>query len=131
MFAGVATELQLFTNKSPKQVLQDGQQSSYYFNSSSPGIIHTRRGSGTTTVKPHSLWNRFLLDTESIRFSTVVSKRRGLFSKQRQLILTSKPRLIYIDPIRMRQKGEIPWSSEIYVQLKNKSSFDIVTVREQ
>jgi hypothetical protein len=46
-----------------------------------------------------------------------------------QLILTSKPRLIYIDPIRMKQKGEIPWSDNLYVNSKSATAFDVVTVR--
>ena len=75
-----------------------------------------------------SLWNRFLLDDEVIRMSGLISKRKGLFSKKRQLILTSRPRLIYIDPIRMKQKGEIPWSESLYVQLKSTTAFDVVTV---
>ncbi|KAF0758275.1 hypothetical protein AaE_003993 [Aphanomyces astaci] len=83
----------------------------------------------------NSLWNRFLLDDEVIRMSGLVSKRKGLFSKTRQVtklsyfILTSKPRLIYIDAIRMRQKGEIPWSDSLYITVKNSHQFDVVTVR--
>jgi hypothetical protein len=37
---------------------------------------------------------------------------QGLFSKKRQLILTSTPRLIYVDPHSMELKGEIPWTKE-------------------
>ena len=76
-----------------------------------------------------SLWNRFLLDDELIKMGGLISKRKGLFSKKRQLILTSKPRLIYIDPIRMKQKGEIPWSESLYVNSKSATAFDVVTVR--
>jgi 3-phosphoinositide dependent protein kinase-1 len=75
-----------------------------------------------------SLWNRFLMDDEHIKMSGLISKRKGLFSKKRQLILTSKPRLIYIDPIRMKQKGEIPWSDSLYVQLKSTTAFDVIVV---
>ncbi|RLN21258.1 hypothetical protein BBJ28_00002845 [Nothophytophthora sp. Chile5] len=74
-----------------------------------------------------SLWNRFLLDDELIKMGGLISKRKGLFSKKRHLILTSKPRLIYIDPIRMKQKGEIPWSDNLYVQSKSATAFDVVT----
>ena len=74
-----------------------------------------------------SLWNQFLRDDERIVYTGLISKRKGLFSKKRQLILTTKPRLIYVDPIRMKQKGEIPWSENIYIQLKNSTTFDIVT----
>ena len=34
---------------------------------------------------------------------------QGLFAKRRQLILTDAPRLLYVDPDSMEQKGEIPW----------------------
>lgn len=105
-----------------------------------------------------SLWNRFLLDDELIKMGGLISKRKGLFSKKRQvrlavdsdlyvtscvdtktlffcfvsqLILTSKPRLIYIDPIRMKQKGEIPWSDSLYVNSKSATAFDVVTVSDR
>jgi 3-phosphoinositide dependent protein kinase-1 len=55
-------------------------------------------------------WNRFLKDGESYVFSSTIYKTVGLFSKKRQLILTDKPRLIYVDPVSMEQKGEIPWT---------------------
>lgn len=55
-------------------------------------------------------WNRFLRDGESHIFSSIIHKTVGLFSKKRQLILTDTPRLIYVDPISMEQKGEIPWT---------------------
>ena len=35
---------------------------------------------------------------------------QGLFSKRRQLVLTDKPRLFYLDPESMEVKGEIPWT---------------------
>uniref|UniRef100_K3WA35 non-specific serine/threonine protein kinase n=1 Tax=Globisporangium ultimum (strain ATCC 200006 / CBS 805.95 / DAOM BR144) TaxID=431595 RepID=K3WA35_GLOUD len=49
--------------------------------------------------------------------------------KLTMLILTSKPRLIYIDAIRMKQKGEIPWSDNLYVQSKSATAFDVVTAQ--
>ena len=42
----------------------------------------------------------------------MVWKRKGLFSKHRMLILTDKPRLIYVDPATMVLKGEIPWAPQ-------------------
>ena len=37
--------------------------------------------------------------------SSVVMKRKGLFTKKRELVLTSKPRLIYFDPVDKEKKG--------------------------
>ncbi|DBA03678.1 TPA: hypothetical protein N0F65_004095 [Lagenidium giganteum] len=124
LFAGVATELQVSsglisepliqeTTGSPVNVLEVAKQKA-----AMPPPMMTRTS---------SLWNRFLLDDELIKMSGLISKRKGLFSKKRQLILTSKPRLIYIDPIRMKQKGEIPWSESLYVQSKSTTAFDVVT----
>lgn len=45
-------------------------------------------------------------------FAGLVWKRKGLFSKHRMLILTDRPRLIYIDPVTMVLKGEIPWTPQ-------------------
>ena len=52
-------------------------------------------------------------------------KRVGLFSRKRQLILTDRPRLFYIDASRMVKKGEIPWSKDISVTVKEGTRFDI------
>ncbi|KAJ0411301.1 hypothetical protein ATCC90586_005710 [Pythium insidiosum] len=127
LFAGVATELQVSSGLvfdsmaqgaaapgSPRDVLEVARQKAAV--PPPPPITRTT-----------SLWNRFLLDDEMIKMGGLISKRKGLFSKKRQLILTSRPRLIYIDPIRMRQKGEIPWSSNLYVTTKSATAFDVVT----
>ncbi|TMW60269.1 hypothetical protein Poli38472_000311 [Pythium oligandrum] len=125
LFAGVATELQVSSGlvfETPPQI--------------APGdhvdVVEVARQKAAVPPPPPltrtmSLWNRFLLDDEIIKMSGLISKRKGLFSKKRHLILTSKPRLIYIDPIRMKQKGEIPWSASLYVQSKSATNFDVVT----
>jgi hypothetical protein len=99
-----------------------------------PNVVEVARQKAAVPPPPpptrtSSLWSRFLLDDEHIKLGGLISKRKGLFSKKRQLLLTSKPRLIYIDPIRMKQKGEIPWSTSLYVQSKSNTAFDVVTVR--
>jgi len=58
----------------------------------------------------------------------LVDKRKGLFAKRRQLILTDRPRLIYIDEEKMIQKGEIPWSDALKPEYKNKRNFFVHTV---
>lgn len=43
------------------------------------------------------------------------------------LLLTTGPRLIYIDPAQMVKKGEIPWSEELRVEPKNFKIFFVHT----
>lgn len=152
LFAGVATELQ-WDIKSPREIMNHFQQEQEFgqqhpvasplegvdllqetsFSSSLPSPPNTLRSAASpsfqmsASVFGTSCWNAFLTNEESISLCGLVTKRKGLFSKRRQLILTSAPRLIYIDPIRMKQKGEIEWSDHIYVQMKTDTTFDIVT----
>lgn len=126
LFLGVATELQSAV-RSPKEIVkqmsyEDNTQNRGYEQNPSQGAR-----SGSVRVQNNSIWSRFLLDNENIVFQAPISKRRGLFSKKRELILTDTPRLIYIDANKMRQKGEIPWSNSMYVQVRNQYSFDVVT----
>ncbi|MAB10903.1 MAG: hypothetical protein CME96_08570 [Hyphomonas sp.] len=74
-----------------------------------------------------SPWHAFLNDGELIVKTGLVDKRRGLFSKRRQLILTDTPRLVYIDPEALEIKGEIPWSGELEPQFKNMRTFFVHT----
>ena len=107
--------------------------------------------SPSPSLSPCVIRQRFLLDDEKILFHGLVSKRRGIFAKRRQLLLTSIPRFIYIDPSKMKRKGvsyyhhhhhhhhhhhrrgiecmqEIPWSSELYAEQRSSSVFYIHTV---
>lgn len=54
---------------------------------------------------------------------------QGLFSKRRQLILTDKPRMLYVDVDNDVVKGEIPWSTDLFPQFKNMKTFFVHTVR--
>lgn len=57
-------------------------------------------------------------------------KRVLLFSKQRQLLLTNRPRLLYIDTDKMVLKGQIPWGNDkstLEVILNGGKSFDLKT----
>lgn len=47
-----------------------------------------------------------------------------MFSKKRQLVLTDRPRLFYIDPDSMDLKGEIPWTMEYPVRCSVVSCLD-------
>ncbi|CAO3696991.1 unnamed protein product [Rhizopus microsporus] len=82
----------------------------------------------------HPLWIPHLYPNESIVKSGRVIRRRGLlFSKKRNLILTNRPRLLYLDPGTDKDKldgnlrCEIPWTSQLLPELKGKSTFCIHT----
>jgi len=77
--------------------------------------------------KRNSVWANFLSPNELIIESGLVSKRKGISVKKRQLILTDYPRLIYIDPDKMVQKGEIEWSENIRPEIKSNKNFLIHT----
>ncbi|CAH2039692.1 unnamed protein product, partial [Iphiclides podalirius] len=63
-------------------------------------------------------WHPFV-DGELILKQGLVEKRKGLFARRRMLLLTTGPRLFYVDPVNMVLKGEIPWSPELRVEAKN------------
>lgn len=42
-----------------------------------------------------------------------------LLSRKRQLILTSRPRLLYVDPKAMQLKGEVPWSAQLRAEVRH------------
>lgn len=72
-------------------------------------------------------WHQFV-DGELILKQGLVDKRKGLFARRRMLLLTTGPRLFYVDPVNMVLKGEIPWSPELRVEAKNFRIFLVHTV---
>lgn len=72
-------------------------------------------------------WTSFLREAETLVLTGLVYKRKGLFAKKRQLILTDFPRLLYIDPDTMELKGEIPWTKEhpVKCQIRNGKNFEV------
>jgi len=42
------------------------------------------------------------------------------------LILTDAPRIFYIDTRRMEFKGEVPWDSQLRVEVKNDTLWKII-----
>lgn len=72
-------------------------------------------------------WHQFV-DGELILKQGLVEKRKGLFARRRMLLLTTGPRLFYVDPVNMVLKGEIPWSPELRVEAKNFRIFLVYTV---
>ncbi|XP_073840176.1 phosphoinositide-dependent kinase 1 isoform X2 [Musca autumnalis] len=71
-------------------------------------------------------WHVFT-DGEVILKKGFVNKRKGLFARRRMLLLTTGPHLIYIDPVQMVKKGEIPWSPELRAEAKNFKIFFVHT----
>jgi len=72
-------------------------------------------------------WRGELAAEEEPVLWAVIEKRKGLFSKTRELVLTTRPRLVYFDPDTYEKKGEIPWSAGMRVELKGGGSIDITT----
>lgn len=86
------------------------------------------------SASPHvDAWVEHLETGESVVLSGLVVKKRYRFtdisSKFRHLILTDKPRIIYLDPENNAKRGEIPWSQdmEVILKLDQPGSFDIQT----
>ena len=70
---------------------------------------------------------------ESILFSSTIKKRKGIFGAKKFLLwLTTKPRLVYLDPGSWREIDEISWNSDkpAIVTKKNKDTFHITGVKE-
>ncbi|XP_062507780.1 3-phosphoinositide-dependent protein kinase 1-like [Corticium candelabrum] len=71
-------------------------------------------------------WDTFV-NGELIVKMGLVDKRKGLFARRRQLLLTDAPHLYYVDPVAMELKGEIPWSSDLRTEMKNFKVFFVHT----
>eukprot|EP00124_Ichthyophonus_hoferi_P001939 Ihof_evm2s117 gene=Ihof_evmTU2s117 len=72
-------------------------------------------------------WSPFVGDDELIVFTSLVFKRRGYWGKSRQLVLTDKHTLMYINPETLEVKGRIVWCEELRAELKNRTTFFIHT----
>jgi 3-phosphoinositide dependent protein kinase-1 len=84
-------------------------------------------GTASRSREANKKWKRFLRASEEIVLCGFVQKRRGLFGKRRLLILSDYPRFVYVDVEKMEKKGDIPWSSSLYAELKNQNTFYIHT----
>jgi hypothetical protein len=71
----------------------------------------------------------FLYPNERVVRVGTVLKRKGFFSKKRVLVLTDKPRLMYVDEKKMTQKGEIPITLDVNVELRGGRQFFVHVVR--
>ncbi|KAJ6358034.1 hypothetical protein OIU78_005791 [Salix suchowensis] len=80
-----------------------------------------------------SKWQQFLDPGESVLMISMVKKLQKLTSKKVQLILTNKPKLIYVDPSKLVVKGNIIWSDnsdDLSVQVTSPSHFKICTPKK-
>uniref|UniRef100_A0A8C0YI35 3-phosphoinositide-dependent protein kinase 1 n=1 Tax=Cyprinus carpio carpio TaxID=630221 RepID=A0A8C0YI35_CYPCA len=71
-------------------------------------------------------WHQFV-ENNLIYKMGPVDKRKGLFARRRQLLLTEGPHLYYVDPVNKVLKGEIPWSPELRPEAKNFKTFFVHT----
>ena len=85
--------------------------------------------SSVSRHEDHEKWKSFLTAGEEIMATQLVVKPNpyGLGHK-RQLILTSTPRLIYVDPSKMELKGEVEWTKDSppTIYAVNKETFELV-----
>lgn len=90
---------------------------------------HAGGAGGRATGDGTEYWRAELSEGETPILWAVVDKRKGLFSKTRELVLTSRPRLVYFDPdpTSLEKKGEIPWTAGMKVELKGSGWFDVGT----
>lgn len=116
----------------PQNTTITREKAASIFSSFSLQSSSDRSGSSMTTkVLSTELLLRFMRPGESIVFTGYVSKRVGLFSKNRQMILTDTPRLLYVDRDAMELKGEIPWTAQHPVKFIKitKDTFDILCTK--
>ncbi|GAB4842209.1 hypothetical protein Ancab_012167 [Ancistrocladus abbreviatus] len=82
---------------------------------------------------PATFGQQFLDPGESVLMISMVKKMQKLSSKKVQLILTNKPKLIYVDPSKLVVKGNIIWSdnpNDLSIQVTSPSSFKICTPKK-
>uniref|UniRef100_A0A5B6Z5R9 non-specific serine/threonine protein kinase n=1 Tax=Davidia involucrata TaxID=16924 RepID=A0A5B6Z5R9_DAVIN len=80
-----------------------------------------------------SKWQQFLEPGESVLMISMVKKIQKLTNKKVQLILTNKPKLIYVDPSKLLVKGNIIWSdnpNDLSIQVTSPSHFKICTPKK-
>lgn len=111
------------------------------------GSARATEASGATTLSPESgsitrlasidsfdsKWQQFLEPGESVLMISMVKKIQKLSNKKVQLILTNKPKLIYVDPAKLVVKGNIIWSdnpNDLSIQVISPSCFKICTPKK-
>jgi len=110
------------------EFLHDGVDDDWMFDGEAT-IIVNEAARPSELQSPKTKWTPFLRQGENQVFTGLTLKRKGLFSKKRQLVLTDAPRLIYIDPDTMELKGEIPWDVQYPVSctIVDEFRFDVLS----
>jgi len=85
----------------------------------------SENGAEVRELKGKQKWMQFCEEGEAVLRYGMTRKHRGLLPKKRELILTDRPRLIYVDPGPMTVKGEITISAEMSVRVKDDNFFTI------
>ncbi|XP_065684049.1 uncharacterized protein LOC101239852 isoform X3 [Hydra vulgaris] len=85
-------------------------------------------GNTNENTKTETKWDQFA-EGHAIVKSGIIKKRKGLFAKRRQFLLTYGPELYYVDPSAMVLKGKIPWNRDLRPEAKNSKIFFIHTPR--
>ena len=100
-------------------------------NASIGGVDAHMKSTSENVAARDEVWRSFLLKGEQQLFTGLTVKRKGLFSKQRRLVLTDLPRLFYVDPDSKELKGEIPWDAENPVQctIVDNWKFDVLATK--
>lgn len=89
-------------------------------------LTDTEREERLAKQEKESPWHQFV-ENNLILKTGLVDKRKGLFPRTRQLILTEGPRLYYVDAAAMVLKGEIPWTKDLRAEAKNFEVFFVHT----
>lgn len=80
-----------------------------------------------STEDDSAKWEPFLKEGEQIIQKGRVVKRKPPFARTRQLILTDRPRIFYLDENKMQVKGEIPWDEKLRAEVKGEYTFRVYT----
>ena len=80
-------------------------------------------------LKQQSLTNDFhkFVEGHLILKQGILDKKKGLFAKRRMFLMTEGPHLYYVDPSAMVLKGEIPWSSDMFTEIRDFRIFFVHT----
>ncbi|KAL3520807.1 hypothetical protein ACH5RR_018956 [Cinchona calisaya] len=125
----------------------DGHESAWNPSHVGDGLVRTNDGNGGPASSSESgsitrlasidsfdsKWKQFLEPGESVLMISMVKKLQKLTNKKVQLILTNKPKLIYVDPAKLLVKGNIIWSdnpNDLSIQVTSPSYFKICTPKK-